>query len=58
MIKEKLKTENKLKTEDEIEMKDLENLEWLMSAQFDFFGKRNLDITYGQIKTNNWLHWS
>ena len=29
-----------------------------MSTQFDFFGKENLDVLYGQAKTGNWLHWS
>ena len=29
-----------------------------MSAQFDFFGKGNLGVPYGWVKTGNWLHWS
>ena len=29
-----------------------------MSAQFDYFGKENLDVPYGQAKTGNWLNWS
>ena len=58
VTEEELMMEEKLETEEEIETKDLEGPEQLMSTQFDFFGKGNSGLSYGQAKTGNQLHWS
>ena len=58
MTEEKFKIEKKLEMEEEIETEDLKGFEQLMSTQFNFFSKKNLDVFYGQAKTDNQLYWS